>query len=128
MNEAQRITLHELLYEILPKLKAAEAMMQNTLMAILEVTEEPLEQARHQEQQDAMELELFTIRLNIKHLLTRYSQDVQAMRESEQSGAAIGDGPVLSLDDGEAQAIEKAKMLHARLLRSSKPTGNVSEA
>ncbi|AMD01842.1 hypothetical protein [Halomonas chromatireducens] len=46
MNEPQKITLHELLYEILPKLKAAEAMIQNTLMAILEATEEPLEKAR----------------------------------------------------------------------------------
>ncbi|AMD01841.1 hypothetical protein [Halomonas chromatireducens] len=67
-----------------------------------------------------MELELFTIRLNIKHLLIRYSQDVQAMRDSQESGAAIGDGPILSLDDGEAQAIEKAKMLHERLVAMQK--------
>ncbi|MBZ0331721.1 hypothetical protein KZO25_15500 [Halomonas sp. ANAO-440] len=128
MNEPQKITLHEVLYEILPKLKAAEEMVQNTLLAILEVTEEPLEQARRREQQDAMELELFTIRLNIKHLLNRYSQDVQAMGESEESGGAICDGPVLTQNDGEAQAIEKAKLLHERLLRRSKPDGNVSEA
>ncbi|RCV90912.1 hypothetical protein [Billgrantia montanilacus] len=120
MNEAQRITLQELLYDILPKLKAAEVMIQNTLLAILEATEQPLEQVRRQEQQEALELELFTIRLHIKHLLTRYSQDVQAMRESERNGTAVGDGPVLTLDDGEAQAIEKAKMLHERLVAMQK--------
>lgn len=128
MNEPQKITLHEVLYEIIPKLKAAEAMIQNTLVAILDATEEPLETTRRQEQQVALELELFTIRLNVNHLLNRHSQAVQAMRDSEQSGAAIGDGPVLTLDDGEAQAIEKAKMLHERLLSRSKPDGKISEA
>ncbi|MCE9682807.1 hypothetical protein [Halomonas alkalisoli] len=120
MNERQRITLHEVVYDILPKLKAAEVMIDNTLLAILKATEEPLEQARRRDQQDTMELELFTIRLNIKHLLTRYSQDMQAMRESEENGAATGEGPVLTLDDGEAQAIEKAKMLHERLVAMQK--------
>ncbi|RDB42735.1 hypothetical protein DU490_11550 [Halomonas sp. DQ26W] len=120
MNERQRITLHEVVYNILPKLKAAEVMIDNTLLAIVKATEEPLEQARRRDQRDTMELELFAIRLNIKHLLTRYSQDMQAMRESEESGAATGEGPVLTLDDGEAQAIEKAKMLHERLVAMQK--------
>lgn len=124
MSEPQGVALHELLYDILPKLKAAEAMIQNILLAILEATEEPMEKARRREQQEALELELFAIRLNIKHLLTRYSQDVQAMQESEESGGAIGDGPVLALDDGEAQAIEKAKMLHERLVAMQKALAN----
>ncbi|EWH00828.1 hypothetical protein [Halomonas sp. BC04] len=120
VSETQQITLQELLYDILPKLKAAQEMMQSTLLAILEVTEDPLEKARRREQQDALELELFTIRLNVKHLLGRHAQAVQAMREAEQSGAPVDDGPLLILDDAEAQAIAKARMLHERLVAMQK--------
>ncbi|EWH02987.1 hypothetical protein [Halomonas sp. BC04] len=116
VSEAQQITLQELLYDILPKLKAAQEMMQSTLLAILDATEDPLEKARRREQQDELELELFTIRLNVKHLLGRHTQAVQAMQEAEQSGAAVDDGPLLILDDAEAQAIAKARMLHTRLV------------
>ncbi len=79
-------------------------MTQSTLLAILEVTEEPLDQLRRRGQQEAMEHELFTIRMNIKLPLYRHSQQVRAMREAEESGSAIDAGPLLSLDDGEAQA------------------------
>lgn len=106
------ITLRELLYQVLPKLQSAEAMIRNTLTAIIEATRDPGERARREEQRAALELELFTIRLNVEHLLKRHPEAVVAVKESEGEK----EGPLLVLDEGEAMAIEKARRFHEQVV------------
>ncbi|WP_280549001.1 MULTISPECIES: hypothetical protein [unclassified Halomonas] len=104
-------TLRELLHEILPKLKASERLLGNTLHAIIEAAEDPRERARRREQKDALELELFTIRLNVESLLKRHAQ---AVRDAERQEGE-GEDAVLSLDANEAAAIEKARDFHEKV-------------
>ncbi|WP_163559548.1 hypothetical protein [Halomonas sp. NO4] len=106
------ITLRELLYQVLPQLHSAEAMIRNTLTAIIEATRDPRERARREEQRAALDLELFTIRLNVEHLLKRHPEAVVEVKESEGEK----EGPLLALDEGEAVAIEKARQFHDRVL------------
>jgi len=106
------ITIRELIYQVLPRLHSAETLIRNTLTAIIEATNDPRERARRKEQRDALELELFTIRLNVEHLLKRDPEAVQAVKESEGQEA----GPLLALDKGEAVAIDKARHFYDRVV------------
>ena len=108
----RKITIGQLLYEVLPRLHSAERLIRNTLASVIEATHDPLERARLQEQRDTLELELFNIRLNVEHLLKRNAESVVAVRASEGRDA----GALLSLDDAEAAAIDRAQHLHERVL------------
>lgn len=105
------ITIRELIYQVLPQLHSAETLIRNTLTAIIEATGDPRERARREEQRAALELELFTIRLNVEHLLRRHPEAVRAVKESEGQEA----GPLLALDESEAAAIEKARRFYDRV-------------
>ncbi|MCG6656225.1 hypothetical protein HOP52_00315 [Halomonas campisalis] len=106
-----QITLRELLYQVMPQLRASQALISNTLTVRIEATNDPRERARREEQRAALELELFSIRLNVEHLLKRHPEAVQEVMESEGQK----EGPRLTLDEGEAMAIDKARRFHERV-------------
>ncbi|MCH4562969.1 hypothetical protein MKP05_07480 [Halomonas sp. EGI 63088] len=66
------ITAHALIHEVLPRLHTIEALVNNTFDAVIEAASDPRERARREEQRAALELELFTIRLNVEHLPKRH--------------------------------------------------------
>ncbi|MCK2127349.1 hypothetical protein MX652_11690 [Thauera aromatica] len=102
-----RISLRTLIDEVIPQLAAAEKLMHNTLHSILAVTRDPAQRTRREQQQQALDLELFRIRLNFDNLLHRHADDVAALAR-----AGAGDcGPLLQLDPAEAEAVRSARRL-----------------
>lgn len=105
MSLNDRISLRTLIDELMPQLAAAEKLMHNTLRSILAVTRDPAQRARREQQQQALDLELFRIRLNFDNLLRRHADDVVAL-----TGAGDSD-PLLQLDPAEAEAVRSARRL-----------------
>jgi len=60
--------------------------------------------------QDEFTLEMTMIRMNLEHLLKRYSDQLEASSRGEQHFQS----PILTMDDAEALAIDRAKRLYAR--------------
>ncbi len=107
MSFDHTISLRTLTDEVMPQLAAAEKLMRNTLRSILAVTRDPAQHARCEQQQEALDLELFRIRLNFDSLLRRHAGAVAAMA----AAGACDAGPVLQLDSAEAEAVRSARRL-----------------
>lgn len=60
--------------------------------------------------QDEFMLEMTMIRMNLEHLLKRYSDQLAASGRGERHFQS----PILTMDDAEALAIDRAKRLYAR--------------
>lgn len=104
------LSSRELLEDLLPKLKATEHFLGDTLAAKLESELDPGETQRLQHLQAEFELEITMIQLNLRSLLQRYAdQLVDAMDDPEGKG-----GVLLALDEHEAVAIESIRKLYAR--------------
>lgn len=110
LNTTGQIAAHDIVYDILPKLKATEDLVNSTLKDMIE--QAPSEEIRTQKllQQQEFELQITMIRMNLDHLLKRYSKEVQAAWENDQRHA----GALLSLDQHERFAIDRAKELYER--------------
>ncbi|WP_233437252.1 hypothetical protein [Vreelandella alkaliphila] len=70
------LTLHELIYAVIPNLNRAEKLVLNTLESLIEAAENPLDVVKRNEQRHAFSLEVHRVRINIEHLLERYRADV----------------------------------------------------
>ncbi|WKD28687.1 hypothetical protein NDQ72_01700 [Halomonas sp. KG2] len=98
------LTLHELIYAVIPNLNRAEKLVLNTLESLIEVAENPLDVVKRNEQRHAFSLEVHRVRINIEHLLERYRSDVDRVL---RSGGEVK-GPVVVPDALEADAIRSA--------------------
>ncbi|MCK2097623.1 hypothetical protein [Thauera aromatica] len=121
MSFDNTIPLRTLTDEVMPQLAAAEKLMRNTLRSILSVTRDPAQHARCEQQQEALDLELFRIRLNFDSLLRRHAGAVAAMAGA--GAGACDPGPVLQLDSAEAEAVRSARRLceQIKALRAGAP-------
>lgn len=98
------LTLHELIYAVIPNLHRAEKLVLNTLESLIEAAENPLDIVKRNEQKHAFSLEVHRVRINLEHLLERYRADVDRVL---RSGGEI-EGPVVAPDAQEADAIRSA--------------------
>ncbi len=110
MSSVDTITAHELLYDLVPKLKSLETMVSDTLSARLMMTTDP--EVRHQLKtfKTEFELERTMIRLNLKHLLRRHAELLEAVK----NGSTSKSGQTLQLDNHEATAVARVHQLHRK--------------
>ncbi|MGP5310692.1 hypothetical protein [Vreelandella alkaliphila] len=98
------LTLHELIYSVIPNLNRAEKLVLNTLESLIEAAENPLDVVKRNEQRHAFSLEVHRVRINIEHLLERYRADVDRVL---RAGGEVK-GPIVVPDALEADAIRSA--------------------
>ncbi|WP_417863914.1 hypothetical protein [Vreelandella venusta] len=98
------LTLHKLIYAVIPNLHRAEKLVLNTLESLIEAAENPLDVVKRNEQKHAFSLEVHRVRINLEHLLERYRADVDRVL---RSGGEV-EGPVVAPDAQEADAIRSA--------------------
>ncbi len=110
LDISERISARDLVYDIIPKLKATENLVNNTLQEMITQASDESERNRHHLLQQEFELELMMINMNLDHLLKRYAQVIQAVAESGGNNA----GAILELDQHERLAIDSAKKLYER--------------
>lgn len=104
------LSARELLEELVPKLKATEHFLGDTLGVKIQYSPDPREKRRLQNLKSELELELTMIRMNLGHLLKRYSRQlVEATDDPEGKGDTL-----LALDEHEAVAIASIRRLYAR--------------
>ncbi|MCE8029627.1 hypothetical protein HOP54_13095 [Halomonas daqingensis] len=104
------LSARELVEDLIPKLKATEHFLSDTLTIKLQNSDDPRETLRLKNLQTEFELELTMIRMNLNHLLRRYSDELmEATDDPEGKG-----GVLLALDEHEAVAIESIRRLYAR--------------
>lgn len=103
----ENISAKCILDEVLPKLRAVEDLVNNTLSAV--VTQAQTDEARQRNEllQQEFELEVTMIRMNLDHLTQRYASE---LREAATSGG----NALLSLDRHEQFAIQSAHKLYER--------------
>ena len=111
LDTVERISAHDIVYDIIPKLKATESLVNNTLRDMIAEVDNFDEHSRYQLLQQEFELEIMMINMNLDHLLKRYAQEIQAVADSSGSNNA---GSMLELDQHERLAIDSAKKLYKR--------------
>jgi len=104
----ETISAHELLYELVPKLKATEAMVNDTLAARLMMTTDPEERQRLETFKTEFELQRSMIHMNLEHLLRRHAEALAAPRRGSERRHT------LPLDEHEATAVARARQLYRR--------------
>lgn len=110
MSTGETITAHELLYDLVPKLKATERIVSDTLSARLMMTTDA--EVRHQLKtfKTEFELERTMIRMNLEHLLRRHAEAVEAERRGSDEESLH----TLPLDEHEATAVARVRQLYRR--------------
>jgi hypothetical protein len=109
-------TAKSILDDVLPKLKAVEDLVNNTLSTLIAQAQSNDVRHRNELLQQEFQLEITMIRMNLDHLVTRYAKEL--------NDAAIGSGNAsLKLDRHEQFAIQSAKALYerARAIQTGKP-------
>ncbi|MBW6391405.1 hypothetical protein [Billgrantia antri] len=104
------VTDTELLEEVIPKLKNIELFLHDTLRVKIDGCRVPKEIHRLRNLKSEFELEISMIRMNLSHLLRRYSD--QLIRTVED--AKRERGTQIVLDEHEAVAIERIRRLYQR--------------
>lgn len=105
------ISALEVVNDLIPKLNAVEKHIDYMLKAVLETDKMPAHIERYAKLQAEFRLELTMIRMNLEHLLKRYSHELEAaMSDSRQD-------VLFTLDAYEAMAVENAKQLYAQVRR-----------
>lgn len=110
VRKMEQIDARELTSDLLPKLKATQHLIDNTLKMRIEKCEDGVERQRLTQLKQEFELEMMMIRMNLEHLLKRYSEQLQAAAEGREQFKS----PLLALDDSESVAIESARRLYRR--------------
>ncbi|MFY0989103.1 hypothetical protein [Halomonas sp. C05BenzN] len=107
MSQAS-LSSRELLDDLVPKLKSTETFLHDTLTVRINCCLDPREKLRLQNLRTEFQLELTMIRMNLEHLLRRYSDRLVAAADAEEGDT------MLALDDHEAVAIESIRRLYTR--------------
>ncbi|MCE8034517.1 hypothetical protein EKK97_13510 [Billgrantia tianxiuensis] len=104
------LSAREVIDDLVPKLKATERFLGNTLAAKIAACNDSGEAQRLQTLQAEFELEIAMVHMNLEHLLKRYSEQLaDAVHDPEGKG-----GIMLTLDEHEAVAIESIRRLYQR--------------
>ncbi len=104
------LSVNDVTHDLIPKLQATERLVDSTLRARIERSVEAGEQARLEELKAEFELEIAMIRMNLEHLMRRYSQQLEAALDDHRQE----DSARLTLDAHEAVAVESARTLYRR--------------
>lgn len=107
---AENLYARDVVYDVIPKLKTTERLVDSTLRGRIARCADADEKARLEELKIEFELEISMIRMNLEHLMRRYSRQLE---EAARNGASR-QGAVLTLDAHEAVAIESARTLYRR--------------
>lgn len=102
------IDSRELVQNLLPKLSAAEDIVSNTLLTLVEQAESDSVSQLRRTQKEEFELEITMIRMNLDHLLKRYAVEIEACLNQALHQP-------LELDEHEAFAIKSAYALYDRV-------------
>lgn len=108
-SHATTVSAVSVVNELIPKLNAVEKQIEQTISAVLETSQLPTQIERYTKLQAEFQLELTMIRMNLEHLLKRYSQELAAVVNDPRQDV------LLTLDAYEATAIENAKQLYRRV-------------
>lgn len=106
----ESLSAHDVIFELIPKLKATESLVDSTLQTRIERCTDQGETLRLEELKIEFELEIAMIRMNLEHLMKRYAQQLEAARLGERTGNSAS----LTLDAHEAVAVESARTLYRR--------------
>ncbi|WP_244208641.1 hypothetical protein [Vreelandella andesensis] len=105
----QTISAYNVINDVIPKLNTVEKRVEGTLKEIIETSQLPAQIERYTKLKMEFQLELTMIRMNLEHLLKRYSQELEAVVNDSRQDV------LLTLDAYEATAIENAKQLYQRV-------------
>ncbi|SDJ99864.1 MULTISPECIES: hypothetical protein [Halomonadaceae] len=105
-----QITAHELLYDLVPKLKSTEELVYDVLTVRMQTTSDPEVHRLLKGFKTEFELEGTMIRMNLKNLLRRYADVLEAVK----SGRAGRDEHPLMLDEYEAAAVARVRQLYRK--------------
>ncbi len=94
--------------ELVPRLNAVDNQIEKTISAIINAGQAS-QIERYSKLQAEFQLELTMIRMNLEHLLKRYSKELAAVVNDPRQDV------LLTLDAYEATAIENAKQLYRRV-------------
>ncbi|MGQ4880127.1 hypothetical protein ACOJCM_16285 [Billgrantia sp. LNSP4103-1] len=101
------LSARELLDILMPKLKATEHFLADTLEVKIQSCLDPREKLRLNKLKVEFELELGMIRMNLDHLLRRFSKEFIAVQQGLEDAS-------LALDEHETVAIESIRRLYAQ--------------
>lgn len=104
-----QITVGEVAYTIIPRLKTTERMIDHFLRGRLRRCTTKDERARLESLSVEFQLEFEMIRLNLEHLLSRYSLQFEGALNPGSRGRHV-----LALDEHEVVAISSARKLFQR--------------
>lgn len=107
---ADTLYARDVVYDLIPKLKTTERLVDSTLQGRIERCADAAEKTRLEELKIEFELEISMIRMNLEHLMRRYARQL----EEAARGDASGNSALLTLDDHEAVAIESTRTLYRR--------------
>lgn len=111
LKTADKVSAREIVYDITPKLKATENLINNTLQEMITQASDDSERGRRQLLQQEFELEIMMIKMNLDHLLKRYAKEIQTASDSSGKDSDA----ILELDQHERFAIDSAKKLYERV-------------
>lgn len=104
------VTDTELLEEVIPKLKATERFLHDTLRVRIDGSRDQREKLWLRNLKTEFELEISMIRMNLEHLFRRYSDQLVGPIEDSEGER----GAPLVLDEHEAVAVERIRRLYQR--------------
>jgi hypothetical protein len=107
-NHANCLSARTLVNELIPRLKALERLVGETLGPVISRTRDGKERQRLTTLRQEFELKSLMIRMNLGHLTKRYAEEIQTATRPE------GDDTLLMLDEHEAAAIASLQSLYAR--------------
>jgi hypothetical protein len=93
------VTSHELINDVIPKLKTVEFILDSKLAAAIENSKEAQQREKYQVYQQEFQLELIMIRMNLEHLLSRYADIIKPIDGKRDEDT------YLELDDSERVAL-----------------------
>jgi len=93
------VTSHELINDVIPKLKTVEFILDSKLAAAIEHSKDAQQKEKYQVYQQEFQLELMMIQMNLEHLLSRYANIIKP------SDGTRGENTYLELDDSEQVAL-----------------------
>lgn len=107
---SSQITAHDLLYDLVPKLKSTEELVYNVLTVRMQMTADAEVHRQLKGFKTEFELEGTMIRMNLKNLLRRHADALEAVK----SGHAGRDDHPLVLDEHEATAVARVRQLYRK--------------
>ncbi|MDP3535939.1 MAG: hypothetical protein Q8S08_11170 [Halomonas sp.] len=105
----QTISAHSVINDIIPKLNTVDQLVEKTLVGLVETRRDDTQKEHYEKLKAEFQLELTMIRMNLEHLLKRYSKELETVVNDPRQDV------LLTLDAYEATAIENAKQLYRRV-------------